>query len=250
MRRLGFAALAACSPGSAARVEIVAPLPRVAPPVAALEVAMPREAAAIRSSASGEWARAFPAEKAFREWDLPRGARVLLTWRMGREHAVRDLASGEDYPANHVLPLELVLRAAGAVVTVPLGELPGAPSPTAVTYCRNRGYHVDSDGGWSLPKEPSVASSFDLAIMSGSDDFLVVRDGGTLHLLHRETSDGRCDETKQGPLDVCEGSEWSRAADLDVGGGALYESIEDGEAPFDCAAEVLGRAARLSVRVV
>lgn len=231
--------LAACGPAPAPRVEIAAPLARPVAPVRAPVEAMPAGAAAVHSSASGSWARAFPADKSFRTVDVPSAARVLLTWHVGERHAVKSLATEEDYPANHVAPTALVVHAAGTDTTISLGELSGIEGPLAVTYCKNRGYRADADGAWGFPKEPSVASAFQMMIMQGSDDYLLVRDGGTLHLLHRETSDGRCIEGKQGPLDICEDFEWSRLAEIHVGAADLFERIDDGGG-FDCTAEVWG----------
>src|SRR6185503_4223975 len=240
MRRCLALLLAACGPAPLPRVEIETPIPRPVAPASLPIDLVPADAAPIRSRASGDWARAFPPAKTFRVYEMPRAARVLLTWRIGFAHAVKEIADDhEDYPGNHVAETSLVVRAAGAEQTLSLGELVGSPGPSSITYCKNRGWRVDADGCWAFPKEPSVASAFEMSIMQGSDDFILVRDGGTLHLLHRETSDGSCDEGNQGPLDICEGFEWSRLAEIHVGGADLFERIDDAGG-FDCAIEHWG----------
>ena len=240
MKWVALATIAACAPTAAPRVEL-APPPPPAPSIAAAPLRDPAfdSAAPIRVGAGGAWARAFRAEKNVSVLDA-RGGRVLLSWRIRAYRTVKPLPAEEDYPGNHVARLELVVRAEGAERVVPLGEMSGTPTPAAVTFCKNRGFHVDADGGWEFPKDPSVASAFTMAIVQGSDDYLLVRDGGTLHLLHRESSDGRCDESKQGPLDVCEGFEWARRAEIHVGGAELFETIDDDGKPFDCTAERWG----------
>lgn len=252
MKRLLWLALAACGPTAAPRVELAAaPSASVAPAPPPPAEAIPAGAAAIRSGDRGAWARTIREAPKFRRVDLPGASRVLLTWRIGASRTLKPLPPEEDYGANHVSVVDLVVRARGGDTVIPLGELPGSPVPANVTYCRNRGYHVDTDGAigasapdqanWGFPKEPNVASAFMLDMIQGGDDFLLVRDGGTLHLLHRETSDGSCNEGKQGPLAICEGSEYARVAEIHVGAADLFETIDGEGKPFDCTAERWGQ---------
>jgi len=241
MKRLWLAAIVACGPASATRVELPQPMPPapVAVERATLAEPMPDDAAPIRTSGDGAWVRAFPKEPSFRAYEAAGAARLLLTWRIGPEHFV-EAVKGGDYPVNHQSAVDLVVRASGRDVVVPLGELPGTPTPNGVSYCKNRGYRIDADGGWSFPQEPSVGAAFTMNMTQGSDDFVLVRDGGTLHVLHRITSDGRCDEGKQGPLAVCEGFEYARRAAIHVGGADAFEDIRDDGEPFDCFAPYYG----------
>jgi hypothetical protein len=238
MRRLLWGALAACSPAPPARVELPAPLPSAAVAVVASRDPVPRHAAPIRSESGGAWARAFPRASTFRSFEPRSSTHILLTWRIGSTHVVERVPGG-DYPVNHVSAVDLVVRAGGRDTVVALGELPGSSSPVGLSYCKNLRFRP-VDSRWDFPREPSVASAFTIGIMQGSDDYLLVRDGGTLHLLHRESNDGRCDEAKQGPLDVCEGSEYARLAEIHVGRGDLFEAIDDQGTPFDCGADRWG----------
>ncbi|HEY1958367.1 MAG TPA: hypothetical protein VGH28_22275 [Polyangiaceae bacterium] len=239
MKHWCLALVAACAPAAAPHVEIATPLAHPVAPAPVLVEPMPADAAAVHSSASGDWARAFPLDRTFRALDLPPAARVLITWRVGASRALERLPDTQDVPWNHVSETSLVVRAAGAERTVALGELPGSPGPNEVSYCNHRGYRADAQVGWAYSKEPSIAAAFAMSIIQGSADFLLVRDGGTLHLLRRNSSDGSCAAAKQGPLDVCKGFEWSRVADVAVGEADLFERIDEGGG-FDCGAEHWG----------
>ncbi len=66
-------------------------------------------------------------------------------------------------------------------------------------------------------------------------DVYAMRDGATLHVLHQETSDGHCEESKQGPLDVCDGFAWHLVADVRIQPSAdLWEIVKDEGKDLDC----------------
>lgn len=75
-----------------------------------------------------------------------------------------------------------------------------------------------------------------MGIPQGYDDFMVVRDGSTLYVLHRHTSDeDYCETVKQGPLEICKGFPWERRAEIRLAGNpALYERVDNDGKPFDC----------------
>jgi hypothetical protein len=224
MRFWVVVALCGCSAAPRA-VEIAAPLastPHSPPKVA--EDELPPKAVAITSDADGAWAAPFPKAKGFVSLDLPESSRVLLTWKTRAARRVRDLEPGADYPANYDIPVELEVSARGAVKRVALGGLTGSIAPYEQSFCVR-----------TNAPDPSVAAWFGVGVVQGSSDFMIVRDIGTLHVIHRESSDGKCDDVKQGPLDVCDGSEWEIVADVHVGrNAALYERVTVEGAPLDC----------------
>jgi hypothetical protein len=247
-RLLGVALLAGCHSSAPAHVEVDAAIAN-APgtsssraeiveadaSVAAVTDAgslLKQGVAAIHSSTVGSWAAKFPAAKTFKTFDASGSSKLLITWRVSASHAKKSLSGADDYSANHVSPTELVI----GDVHIKLGDLIGAPSPSSVSFCKNMGFHVDGDAGWTFPRERSVASAFTMSTAQGSDDYVLVHDGATLHLLHRETSDGRCDDGKQGPLDICQGFEYSRIADIGIGTADLAETIDEAGKPLDCLA--------------
>ncbi len=222
-------------------VEMPTPLaPTTVTAVAAtIEDPLPPLVATIDAGADAGWVRAIAKSKDFHAYEIGDG-HVLLRWRVGPSHLVKkvDGADYASYPVNHVSRVDLVVSARGRSTTVPLGELPGWIRPTDLSYCKHRGFVLGKHDSWDFPSEPNVAAAFAIGIAQGGDDFLLVRDGASLHLLHRETDDGRCDDGKQGPLDICEGFEWARLAELDVGHATtLFELVtQEGkqDKPFDC----------------
>lgn len=133
-----------------------------------------------------------------------------------------------------VTPLNLDV----GTVSIPLGSHVGTARPPAQSYCMHLGWHLDSEHAvrQSQPAaQLSILSSLSIGTMQGDTEVMIVREGATLHVLHRETSDGRCDEAKQGPLDVCQGFEWERVAEVRLTGEPLlYERIDEQGKPFDC----------------
>jgi hypothetical protein len=68
-----------------------------------------------------------------------------------------------------------------------------------------------------------------------------VRDGDVLHVLHRETDDGRCEEIEQGPLHTCDNAEYVLQADIRVShGAALRELVQDEGKPIECGVDHYG----------
>jgi hypothetical protein len=229
--------------------------------------ALPSFAAPIDSKAEGSWARSLPKQHDFATYEVDGSAaggtsrtpsahdvgRGLLTWRIGPSHTTRKLEPDEDYPAFHVAKVDLLVHARGNDVEVALGSLSGMATPASQSYCKHRGFRLGLGNVWGFPDEPNIAAAFSIGLPQGSSDFLVVRDGGSLHVLHRETSDGKCDEIKQGPLETCEGSEYARVAEIHVSASArLFEAIveqgaardagagEEASSAFDCTTVVYG----------
>jgi hypothetical protein len=231
MRWAVFVFLVGCPSPPAQHVDIPTPLASASvAPVVAAPIVPSKKLAAIHVGAGGAWAAKFPAAKTFKTYDPHAASQVVITWHVGAYHAAKPLAQDDDYPANHVALLELEV----GDVHVNLGEMSGSPVSSEVSFCKNLGFKIDSDAGWGFPQERNIASAFTMSIAQGSDDYLLVRDVGTLHLLHRQSSDGKCDEGKQGPLDICEGADWSRIAELHIGAAELFETIAMQDKPFDC----------------
>jgi hypothetical protein len=209
------------------------------------ETQIPPSAALASSGTDGAWARDIPQSKNYRASTLPPSTQVLATWRMGRSHAAKTVPPEDDYPGNHVMPVDLVVRAGEREVVVSFDERSGTPDPLLLSYCAHRGFVSQAEADVQRAPDPNVAAWFMVGIPQGSSDFMIVRDGPTLHVLHRESSDGKCDDAKQGPLDICEGFEWERAADVTVtvtvdAHARLFENIDDGNATshaFDCGAQ-------------
>lgn len=231
--------IAGCAAAKSTTVELPVPLASAsAIAVRTLDdTLIPLIAASAPSSVMGAWGAKFPKAKEYRALAVPPSARVLLTWRVGKTHVAKPLQEDEDYPANHVAPIDLVVRAGDQDAVVSLGDRSGSTDPLFVSYCAHRGFVSPSEAEVQRAPDPSVPSWFTVGIAQGSTDLMVVRDGDTLHVLHRETSDGKCDDAKQGPLDVCEGFEWERVADVSVPRAAeLFETIDEEGHAFDCGA--------------
>jgi hypothetical protein len=237
MKRAFFVLLVcACSAPRTVVVEIAAPLASatVAPP--SDEVVVPRSALRVPPSAEGPWVADFPTSKTFAVYDVPDARRVLLTWRVGPSHFEKRVGEDDDeaesYPVNHVASVDLVVRARDVTRVISFGALSGHVDPPALSWCKT----TDPSS-----RAPSFASTFAIGIAQGDDELAIVRDGQTLHVLHRETSDGYCEETKQGPLDVCDGAHWERVADIRVATRSssveLYEIVEEEGKTFDCRME-------------
>jgi hypothetical protein len=220
----------ACSASPTPKVTL-ARVPVAAPPPLAHVPEPPEGAVLVTSTRDATWARAFPTEKGFVVIDVPAAPSLFLDWRIGVPHPFKN-ADGEVYD----LPITPIALAVGAR-DEKLGEFGGTARPAAQTYCAHLGWHRANDGETPAPPLPSLVSKAALGTMQGDDDFMIVRDGSVLHVLHRQTSDGKCDEAKQGPLDVCEGEEWKRRVEIRLAGDpALFERISDGGKPIDCGA--------------
>jgi hypothetical protein len=228
-----FAVLCACS--APRSVEIAAPLASATAAPAHDEVAIPKGARRIAKTENAPWAADFPPSKKFAPIDVPSAARVVFVWRVGKAHLLKSGENeDEEYVRTHtVAPVDLVVRARGETRTIWFGDFAGGVAPLALSFC-------SLSRAWQT--HASIAATFSIGIIQGGDDMTIVRDdkngAGTLHVLHRETSDGSCTETKQGPLDVCEGFEWERAADIRLASGTqLYELVELDGKTFDCGME-------------
>jgi len=192
---LGIALFVGACHDVPANIEIATPAASAPTVAASPEEPLPFLAAAAESKTDGAWARAIPKDKAFKAYEVGEVARALVTWRVGASHFVKrvdgpDLEASE-WPVNHVAPVDLVVRASGKETTVPLGELCGSSETFDVSYCKHRGFRLRKEMQWGFPTEPSVAAAFSIGIVQGSDDFIVVRDGANLHVLHRQSSDGK-----------------------------------------------------------
>ena len=245
MKRAVFVLFACACSGSPAKVDIAAPLPRVTVASASDEALIPRSAARVPDSSDAPWAADFEREKMFAVYDLPNAHRVLLTWRVGESHFVKRVGEGdeaENYPVNHVSRVELAVQARGETRAISFGELSGSPEPVGISWCENTGWQAANGESWTVPLLPV---RFSIGITQGDDEMAIVRDGATLHVLHRQTTDGYCETKKQGALDVC-GDEWKRAADVHISKGAeIWQTVEQDSGkmrePFDCGMELWGQ---------
>jgi hypothetical protein len=253
MRRSGWVVIVCACSAPPRPVEI--PTPLATPPVSIVplddEAPLPNSAVLARSSAEGSWAATFPDAPAFTAVELPKSSRVILHWRVGPGRKVKELPPEEDFPGNYLARVDLLVRARGVEKTIELGELAGWPDPAHQSYCARAGFVMPSWRQFGTPPNRSAAAWFSVGVIQGDSEFMIVRDGDVLHVLHRETSDGRCDEKKQGPLDVCDGFEWERVAEVrgtrDAG---LFETITTIDASaseqmnhdgaIDCGAERMG----------
>lgn len=228
MRRFSWFVIAVCGCSTAPRaVKLATPLATHPPPPSVPlgdEAPLPPTAVLARSASDGAWARTFPKAPTFTVVEVSNSSRVVLQWRIGSGHNVKELPPDEDYPANYVAPIDLVVRSRGGEKTIALGDRAGSPDPAHQSYCAR-----------GRAPNPSAAVWFSVGIMQGDSEFLVVRDGDTLHLLHRETSDGSCQEKKQGPLETCEGSEWERVSEIrGTRNAGLFEIVTDEGKNIDC----------------
>lgn len=229
MKRLAVVVFCACRSSSPANVEITAPLASAVIAPVHDEIVIPRGAKRMIVKEDAPWAATFPTSKTFATYDLPAASRILLTWRVGKSHVVKSsLASEDDYPGNHVAPADLVVTAKGDTRIVALGELSGSVEPYALSWC------AKDETADRHPR--AFAATFAIGTPQGDDELAIVRDGRTLHVLHRETTDGKCDDdAKQGPLDVCEGSEWNRVADLRMASDSeLWEIVTSEGKTLSC----------------
>jgi len=240
MKRAFFVVLAcACSAHSRGMaVEIAAPLASTTTAPVHDEVAIPKGSRRVAITDEAPWAADFAPSKKYAAYDTPSARRALLTWQIGKSHVSKS-DDGEDetdseYIRTHtVTPIDLVVRARGETRTISFGELAGSIEPAAISFCAKN---------TSWQSHPSFAAKFSIGLMQGDDDMVILHDAkngtDTLHVLHRETSDGSCEDGKQGPLDICEGFQWERVADVRLAPGTeLWETVELEGKTFDCSME-------------
>jgi hypothetical protein len=199
--------------------------------------APPSDADAVRidCTADAAWARAIKSERQFREIFLPDTPAVTFVWRIRNRHKSTRFPDDAEYPAAYVQNVELAFEPGPLGPAIPLGELSGYVEPYDVTYCRGRAFRLPPNAEWNFPVEPSVAAAFSLGTPQGATRYMLVRDGDVLHLLHVETSDGRCDDVKQGPLLACKGALYARTADIHIPHRAsLHERIDNLGSPLAC----------------
>jgi hypothetical protein len=224
------AAVAACGHARAPAVTLAAATSAPVAVVPAPREELPPDSVRLTSLSDASWARAFAEAKGFIRGTVS-GKSVLIGWHLGVPSSFRS-DSGEEFPDIAVTPLELNV----GTVSIPLGSHVGTARPPSQSYCLHLGWHLNPDHADAQP-EPrlSILSSLSIGTMQGDTEVMIVRDGASLHVLHRETSDGKCDEAKQGPLDVCEGFEWERVAEVRLAGDpVLYERLDEQGKPFDC----------------
>ncbi len=211
----------------------------------------PREDTFDTVSGVDAWVKALPRAKTYLTLDLaagpPAASSLAITWRIHPSRTLQKLPPDQDYAGNHPSKLELVLARGAAVRRLPLGEHGGSPESLGLTHCRRLGYTLapgdtpDADVAWGIPPLPNVVSTFTMATMQGSTDFMLVLGHDVLHVVHRFTHDGACPITvKQGPLSTCADMKWQLFADIRVAGEprareSVVELDSAGTAtPFDC----------------
>jgi hypothetical protein len=188
----------------------------------------PQYATRVDQAGDGAWARSLRHEKGFAEYDLPDKEMLLLDWRVGPHVQLSRLnIPDDDFAVNFGSYVELAVDR----VSIAFGPIPGRIVAPELTYCARLGWHKP-DGPVVFPAY--VVSQLTLDIPQSADDFMIVRDGATLHVLHRHADD---DSSTDGP--------WSIRANLHVAGRpVLYERVEQASAPCDCGAP-LGEGTRL-----
>ncbi len=211
--------------GCAGRREVVS-LPM--PTSTAAQELPPPNAARAEPSADGAWARSLPHEKGFAEYDVHAKSMLLLAWRVGPHRQLTKRGVPEDdFAVNFGSTVELAIGDAA----ISFGDIPGRIVAPELTYCARLGWHKP-EGPVVFPAY--VVSSLTLDIPQSLDDFMVVRDGATLHVVHRHADD-----------DASTTAPWSLRADVRVAGRpVLYERVEQASAPCDCGAP-LGEGTRL-----
>jgi hypothetical protein len=244
MRLLPLLIFAACSRSPAPTADvapIVSASSSASASVASEPATPPDPAGKIVSASAGSWAAAFPVSKKLVTLDVPSAPRVDIEWRVAKKRKVTSHTPGVDYPIDFASRTDLVFRAAGVEKIVALGDLNGFVNPMHQSYCFAIGYELAHAPDMGKAPEPSVASRFALGVTQGESKLMLVRDGDVMHVLHQESSDGKCDDKKQGPLDVCKGREWERIADVrGLRGAALYEIVTYDGKPLDCAEDMYG----------
>lgn len=185
--------------------------------------------------ARGGWLPGIARAKGFESFVLPAPGTVHLTWLVGSTRRVRALPADQDYGANYVAAIGLRVERGGVVRTLDFGEEAGAIQPLEISFCQRSGWVPIGGRAWDLPKIDGVVSSFAVGVMQGNDEHLVMRGPNALYVLHRQTSDGRCDEGKQGPLDVCLGFEWQLRAVAELAGDPDFDESVASVDRFDCA---------------
>lgn len=211
--------------GCASRHDAVS-LPASLPP-AAIEPP-PANAARAEPAAEGAWARSLPHEKEFAEYDVGAKESLLVEWRVGPHHQLTKRGvPDDDFAVNFGSTVELAVDRA----SISFGAISGKIVAPELSYCARLGWHKP-DGPVVFPSY--VVSSLTLDIPQSLDDFMVVRDGATLHVLHRHADD---DSSTNIP--------WGLRANIRVAGRpVLYERVEQAGAPCDCGAP-LGEGTRL-----
>lgn len=170
---------------------------------------------------TGSWLAAIGHEKGFRSFALPGSGTVHVTWSHAATRRVRDVPPAEDYGSNYVARVRLRLERAGVTQTIDFGEEPGGLVPSGTSFCK-------------APKPDGVVTSFAVGTMQGDDEHRIMRGPATLYVMHRQTSDGSCQEGKQGPLDICLGSEWHLRAIVSVSGDPDFDESLSSVDPIVC----------------
>jgi hypothetical protein len=188
----------------------------------------PPNATRAEPSTDGVWARTLPHEKEYAEYDVRATATLLLVWHVGPHRQLTKRGVPEDdFAVNFGSTVDLAIGAE----TISFGAISGRIVAPELTYCARLGWHKP-DGPRTFPAW--VVSSLTLDIPQSLDDFMIVRDGSTLHVLHRHADD-----------DASTTAPWSLRANVRVAGRpVLYERVEQANAPCDCGAP-LGEGTRL-----
>jgi hypothetical protein len=213
--------------GCASRADVVS-VPAPIPTMVA-EQPPPNAARAEPTAEEGAWARSLPHEKEFAEYDVAARSTLLVEWRVGphRQFTKRGIPD-DDFGVNFGSTVDLAID---DHVAISFGDIPGRIVAPELPYCARLGWHK-ADGPVVFPAY--VVSSLTLDIPQSLDDFMVVRDGSLLHVLHRHADD-----------DSGTNIPWALRANVRVAGHpVLYERVLQNDAPADCGAP-LGEGTRL-----
>jgi hypothetical protein len=184
------------------------------------KLALPKDALESHSGEAGAWARAIAPAKGFAEHRLPNHGSVLLTWRVRPRQSTPIEC---DYDALDKQTFDLIVSTGEASVDISLGTPFGFPDPRQTSYCRTD------------PVPHDITSTFTVSSGQAGTRFVAVRDHATLHILVQQASFiVKCDSIAYGPLEGCEGREWARLADLEIGAARVFELVDDRGRTIDC----------------
>jgi hypothetical protein len=193
-----------------------------------------------------KWVRGLRRMRGFRVFDMAQttGPALAVNWLVYPSLKVHGYPNQrEDYPANYVRKLELVVSLGDTSQSIALGEHYGAPGKRMLTACIRRGYGLPDEEAWEELKLPNLVSTLSVGDGQGTADFLLLRGTGALYLLKSLTHDGSCPSLiHQGPLETCADMPWTVLAEIRISNTpTATESVsmldEAGRAaPFDCGA--------------
>ncbi len=214
LRLLLLLSMAACRPSSIPSDP--APAPAIAPPAASARIqpmatpdaGPPVVVSFARLSTDAPWVSTIPRARRFRRLTLAGAGAVRLGWIRESEHLDEGAGAAR-------ATVRLVLERDGHTAVVDFGDLYGEMDPMGLAFCARAGYRGADGSRLEPPRIDGLVSTASVGSTSGDVEVLVILSGAVLHVLDRQTSDGTCEsETRQGPMTVCRGEQYVRAAEI------------------------------------